>query len=178
VARRPQEGRHRTGVIAAGRAGGRRPPALPVVEKDLLGKAGEAVRQPRRARASLGGDVVGAHDALVHLLLGGKQLTHGLWPSPPAGGRRRLFRLRFRALTTWLGFFGPGGLPADVTQYPSLHLVALNDATAKAGGRSSRCPVRAEGPQALALVSHFHGPNILRPRSLSERTPPSVASDH
>jgi tripartite-type tricarboxylate transporter receptor subunit TctC len=56
-------------------------------------------------------------------------------------------------LTTWLAFFGPGGLPADTTQYLSRHLIAaLNSDTVKPKLEESALPLRAEGPAALAQL--------------------------
>lgn len=56
-------------------------------------------------------------------------------------------------LTTWLGFFGPGGLPPDIVQYLSRHLInALNFAEVRTKLLESALPVRAEGPQALAQL--------------------------
>jgi tripartite-type tricarboxylate transporter receptor subunit TctC len=56
-------------------------------------------------------------------------------------------------LTTWLGFFGPGGLPADITQILSKHLIAaLEDPGVKARLLDSALPIRAEGPKALAQL--------------------------
>lgn len=56
-------------------------------------------------------------------------------------------------LTTWLAFFGPGGLPADVTQYLSRHLVAaLQSEPVRTKLEESALPVRAEGPAALAQL--------------------------
>ena len=54
-------------------------------------------------------------------------------------------------LTTWLAFFGPGGLPADVSQYLIRHLVAaLNSDAVKPKLQDLALPVCAEGPSALA----------------------------
>ncbi|HYF20753.1 MAG TPA: tripartite tricarboxylate transporter substrate binding protein, partial [Ramlibacter sp.] len=56
-------------------------------------------------------------------------------------------------LTTWLGFFGPGGLPAEVTQYLSRALVnSLNANEVKAKLLDLGLPVRAEGPAQLAQL--------------------------
>lgn len=56
-------------------------------------------------------------------------------------------------LTTWLGFFGPGGLPPEIVQYLSRHLVnALTSAEVRAKLLESALPVRAEGPLALAQL--------------------------
>ena len=56
-------------------------------------------------------------------------------------------------LTTWLGFFGPGGLPADIKQYLSKQLVtALMSQEVRAKLQEAALPVRAEGPIALAQL--------------------------
>jgi tripartite-type tricarboxylate transporter receptor subunit TctC len=56
-------------------------------------------------------------------------------------------------LTTWLGFFGPGGLPQDRVNYLSSALIkALNAEDVKAKLTELGLPVRAEGPAALAKL--------------------------
>jgi tripartite-type tricarboxylate transporter receptor subunit TctC len=56
-------------------------------------------------------------------------------------------------LTTWLGFFGPGGLPADIRQYLSKQLVAaLTSQEVRNKLQEAALPVRAEGPTALAQL--------------------------
>lgn len=56
-------------------------------------------------------------------------------------------------LTTWLGFFGPGGLPGNLTQSLSQQLIkALNDPGVKNKLMDSALPIRPEGPAALAQL--------------------------
>lgn len=56
-------------------------------------------------------------------------------------------------LTTWLGFFGPGNLPPEVTQYLSRQLIAALQADpVRTKLEDSALPVRAEGPAALAQL--------------------------
>lgn len=56
-------------------------------------------------------------------------------------------------LTTWLGFFGPGGLSQDMVQFLAHHIeVALNDPGVSRKLLESGLPVRAEGPAALAQL--------------------------
>jgi tripartite-type tricarboxylate transporter receptor subunit TctC len=56
-------------------------------------------------------------------------------------------------LTTWLGFFGPGGLPADLVDHLSKAIIAaLNANDVKAKLLDAALPLRAEGPAALARL--------------------------
>jgi tripartite-type tricarboxylate transporter receptor subunit TctC len=56
-------------------------------------------------------------------------------------------------LTTWLGFFGPGGLPPELTQFLSRHLVAaLTSEGVRSKLQELALPVRADGPAALAQL--------------------------
>lgn len=56
-------------------------------------------------------------------------------------------------LTTWLGFFGPGGLPKDRVEYLSQALIkALNADDVKAKLTELALPLRAEGPEDLAKL--------------------------
>ena len=56
-------------------------------------------------------------------------------------------------LTTWLGFFGPGGLPRERVNALSQALIqALNADEVKAKLLEQALPVRAEGPDALARL--------------------------
>ncbi len=56
-------------------------------------------------------------------------------------------------LTTWLGFFGPGGLPSEQVSYLSKGIIqALNSEDVKAKLIELALPLRAEGPEALARL--------------------------
>jgi tripartite-type tricarboxylate transporter receptor subunit TctC len=56
-------------------------------------------------------------------------------------------------LTTWLGFFGPGGLPPEQVNYLSNAIIqALNAPEVKTNLQDSALPIRAEGPEALAKL--------------------------
>lgn len=56
-------------------------------------------------------------------------------------------------LTTWLGFFGPGGLPNEQVNFLSNAITqALNADEVKAKLFDSALPIRAEGPAALASL--------------------------
>lgn len=56
-------------------------------------------------------------------------------------------------LTTWLGFFGPGGLPPDIVTHLSGAIVkALNAPDVKAKLTEAALPVRADGPAELAKL--------------------------
>jgi len=56
-------------------------------------------------------------------------------------------------MTTWLGFFGPGNLPAEQVAYLSKAIMqALNSNEVKARLVDLALPIRAEGPEALARL--------------------------
>lgn len=56
-------------------------------------------------------------------------------------------------LTTWLGFFGPGGLPQEQVSYLSKGIIqALNADDVKAKLLDLALPLRTEGPEALARL--------------------------
>lgn len=56
-------------------------------------------------------------------------------------------------LTTWLGFFGPGGLPRDrVTALSQALTQALNSDEVKTQLQQLALPLRTEGPEALAKL--------------------------
>ncbi len=56
-------------------------------------------------------------------------------------------------LTTWLGFFGPGGLPQEQINYLSKAIIqALNHEEVKSKLIELALPLRAEGPEALAKL--------------------------
>ena len=56
-------------------------------------------------------------------------------------------------LTTWLGFFGPGGLPAERVSYLSNGIIrALNSDDVKPKLLDLALPIRADGPEALAKL--------------------------
>jgi tripartite-type tricarboxylate transporter receptor subunit TctC len=56
-------------------------------------------------------------------------------------------------LTTWLGFFGPGGLPPELVNHLSGALIkALNAPDVKAKLAELALPLRTEGPAALAQL--------------------------
>jgi tripartite-type tricarboxylate transporter receptor subunit TctC len=56
-------------------------------------------------------------------------------------------------LTTWLGFFGPGGLPAEQVKYLTNAIIAaLNSPDIKTKLLDLALPLRTEGPEALAKL--------------------------